>query len=72
MDREYTDDDEKEVEVFLSRRNLTDQRKFQNIYKIMHFEMELENTRRIIQSICKKLNELEDVWSLIIQYVSFT
>jgi hypothetical protein len=25
----------------------------------MHFEMELENTRRIIQSVCKKLNELE-------------
>ena len=61
MDREYTDEDEREVETFLSKRNLTDQRKFQNIYKIMHFEMELENTRRIIQSICKKLNELEDI-----------
>jgi len=39
MDREYTEEDEKEVEVFLARRGLTDQRKFQNIYKIMHFEM---------------------------------
>ena len=58
MDKEYTDEDEKEVENFLRRRNLTDHRKFQNIYKIMHFEMELENTRRIIQTICKKLNEL--------------
>ncbi len=59
MDREYTEEDDREVEAFLAKRNLTDQRKFQNIYKIMHFQMELENTRRIIQSICKKLSELE-------------
>jgi hypothetical protein len=59
MEKEYTDEDEKEVEQFLTEKRLTDQRKFQNIYKIMHFEMELENTRRIIQSVCKKLNELE-------------
>ena len=25
----------------------------------MHFEMELENTRTIIQRICKKLSELD-------------
>jgi hypothetical protein len=59
MEREYTDDDEREVERFLAERRLTDERKFQNIYKIMHFEMELENTRRIIQSICKRMDELE-------------
>lgn len=39
MDEEYTDDDEKEIEAFLKRKGLTDHRKFQNIYKIMHFEM---------------------------------
>ena len=60
MDDEYTDEDEKEIEVFLKRKGLTDHRKFQNIYKIMHFEMELENTRKIIQRICKKLSDLED------------
>ncbi len=37
MDREYTEEDDREVEAFLAKRNLTDQRKFQNIYKIMHF-----------------------------------
>jgi hypothetical protein len=41
MEREYTDEDESEVERFLTEKGLTDQRKFQNIYKIMHFEMEL-------------------------------
>ena len=59
MDDEYTDDDQKQIEGFLKRKGLTDHRKFQNIYKIMHFEMELDNTRTIIQRICKKLNNLE-------------
>jgi hypothetical protein len=47
------------VEEFLRKKGLTDQRKFQNIYKIMHFEMELENTQKIIQRICKKLSDLD-------------
>ena len=59
MDAEYDEEDEKEVELFLKKKGLTDHYKFQNIYKIMHFEMELENTRKIIQRICKKLSELE-------------
>lgn len=59
METEYSDADEREVQNFLQKRNLADQRKFQNVYKIMHFEMELENTRKIIQGVCKKLNELE-------------
>ncbi len=58
-DDQYTENDEKEVEEFLRKKGLTDQRKFQNIYKIMHFEMELENTRKIIQRICKKLSDLD-------------
>jgi|JI10StandDraft_1071094.scaffolds.fasta_scaffold3556099_1 hypothetical protein len=56
MEEDYGENDEKEVEVFLRKKGLTDHYKFQNIYKIMHFEMELENTRKIIQRICKKLN----------------
>ena len=60
MDDDYNESDEKEVEVFLKRKGLTDHNKFQNIYKIMHFEMELENTRKIIQRICKRLSEFEE------------
>lgn len=40
-------------------KKLVDAKKFQNIYKILHFEMELENCRNIIQGICKKLAQLE-------------
>jgi hypothetical protein len=59
MESEYNEEDEKEVEQFLKSKKLTDAKKFQNIYKIMHFEMELENCRNIIQGICKKLNQLD-------------
>jgi len=59
MESEYNEDDEREVEQFLRSRKLTDAKKFQNIYKIMHFEMELENCRNIIQGICKKLAQLD-------------
>jgi hypothetical protein len=60
MDEEYGEEDEREIESFLKRKGLTDHRKFQNIYKIMHFEMELDNTRKIIQRICKRLTEFEN------------
>lgn len=60
MEEEYGEDDEREIETFLKRKGLTDHRRFQNIYKIMHFEMELDNTRKIIQRICKRLAELEN------------
>lgn len=56
MDDEYGEEDEREIENFLKRKGLTDHRRFQNIYKIMHFEMELDNTRKIIQRICKRLS----------------
>jgi hypothetical protein len=60
MEEEYGEEDEREIESFLKRKGLTDHRKFQNIYKIMHFEMELDNTRKIIQRICKRLTEFEN------------
>jgi hypothetical protein len=47
------------VEVFLKKKGIADFQKFQNIYKIIHFEYELTNTRLIIQRICKKLSEFE-------------
>ena len=39
MDSEYSEQDERDVEQFLRSKKLTDAKKFQNIYKIMHFEM---------------------------------
>ncbi len=59
MDSEYNEDDDKEVNQYLRSKKLTDAKKFQNIYKIIHFEIELENCRNIIQSICKKLSQLD-------------
>ena len=41
MQEDFNEADEKEVEGFLAKKGLTDHYKFQNIYKIMHFEMEL-------------------------------
>ena len=58
METEYGEEDEKEVDEFLRKKNLVNNNKFQNIYKIMHFEMELENCRAIIQGLCRKLNML--------------